>query len=674
MKTSKKDFIAESEEIIENVNSCLLELQSAFNSETLNSLFRAIHTMKGLSGLFGLKGITDLSHALESLLDDLRLDKVALTDDTINFIFGNIDILKKLITQIAEDKEIIEDLPDGGQDSTSRDDVKAAIKEIESFREAGKSKSKDISIEDIGISPAILRVLSEYEEHRLKSNVKEGKKLYLVKVVFDMTSFAPGLEALNSNLKALGEVIATLPSSEGISEGSIGFNLLFGSHSKMDNIKSKAEFADIEMISPPKKTEDSKTIPSAPKALEMPLKSTTNIVRVDIGKLDRILNTVGELMLAKGAVARIGHELADSIGYTPLTIDIHKILQTLDRRLAELQYYILELRMIPFSQIFGRLTQVVRRYTREVGKEINLELFGEDTEIDKLLAEEIIDPLIHLVRNAIDHGIEMGDKRVALAKKKCGTVTLKAFSKGNNVVVMVQDDGAGLDTDKIFRKAVKDKLIAENQVLDRKEIFDLIFLPGLSTKEEASEVSGRGIGMSIVKERLASFGGFVEIESEKNVGTTYSLTLPITVAIIKALIIKVANERFAVPLTSISETCIVKPEKIQTIEGSEVIEVRGEMLPLLRVAQIFVFEEKPKDEYFAVIIGFGGRRLGLLVDNLLEQTEIVIKPLGEHLKNIRGLAGAAEIGRHEIILVLDVEAMMEEAFSKKKIIRTASGT
>jgi two-component system chemotaxis sensor kinase CheA len=173
---------------------------------------------------------------------------------------------------------------------------------------------------------------------------------------------------------------------------------------------------------------------------------------------------------------------------------------------------------------------------------------------------------------------------------------------------------------------------------------------------------------------LALFGGFVEIESERNVGTTYSLTLPVTVAIIKALIIKVANERFAVPLTSISETCIVKPEKIQTIEGSEVIEVRGEMLPLLRVAQMFVLEEKTKDEYFAVIIGFGDRRLGLLVDNLLEQTEIVIKPLGEHLKNIQGLAGAAEIGRHEIILVLDVEAMMEEAVSKKKIIRTALGT
>lgn len=651
MKTSKKDFIAEAEDIIENVNSCLLELQSTFNPDTLNSVFRAIHTMKGLSGLFGLKGITDLSHTLESLLDDLRLGKIEFTDDTINFIFNNIDILKNLIAQTSEDKEV--------------DDVSDAIKEIESFREAAKSKSKDIPIEDLELSPSILKVLSEYEEHRLKSNVKEGKGLYLVKVAFNLTNFAPELETLNSNLKDLGEIIATLPSSEGVPEDSIGFNLLFGSSSKIDDIKSKAASADIEEVSPPKKTAVSKTTPYKPKAQGISLKSSTNTVRVDIGKLDKILSTVGELALAKGAVVRIGSELAESIGYTPLTLDVHKIAQTLERKVAELQDHILELRMVPFSQIFTRLTQVVRRHTREVDKKIDLELFGENTEIDKLLAEEIIDPLIHLIRNAIDHGIEPSDKRVALGKKEQGTVTLKAFPKGNNVIVMVQDDGAGLDADKIFHKAVECKLIPENQVLERKKIIDLMFLPGLSTKEEVTEVSGRGMGMDIVKGKITSLGGFVEVKSESGVGTTFILTLPITLAIIKALIVQVANEKFVVPLTSISETFIVQPEKIQTIEEREVIEIRGEMLPLLRVARLFMREEEPKDEYFAVVIGFGSKRLGLLVDKLLEQTEIVIKPLGEHLKNIRGLAGAAEAGRHEIILALDVEAMMEEAFSRK---------
>jgi two-component system chemotaxis sensor kinase CheA len=657
MKTSKKDFIVEAEDIIGNANNCLLELQNAFNPETLNSLFRALHTMKGLSGLFGLKGITDLSHTLESLLDDLRLGKIEFNDETVNFIFRNIDILKSLVVQVAEDREI--------------GDIKAAVQEIESFRETSKSRSNDISIENLGISPSVLRVLSEYEEHRLKSNVKEGKGIYFVKAVFSMTSFAPGLEALNSTLKSLGEIIATLPSTENIPDGSIGFNMLFGSFSGMDGIKLKVTSADVEMICPPKKIYDSKPAVSVSKIQEAPLKSSSNVVRVDIEKLDRILNTVGELMLTKGAVTRIGHELTASIGHSSLTLDIQKIVQTLDRRLAELQDYILELRMVPFSQIFSRLAQIVKRYTREAGKEINLELFGEDTEIDKLLAEEIIDPLIHLVRNAIDHGIEPKDKRITAGKKAYGTVILKAFSRGNDVVVTVQDDGAGLEADKIFRKAVKEKLIAENQMLNRREIMNLIFLPGLSTKEEASEVSGRGMGMNIVKEKITSFGGFVDVESEEGVRTIFTLTLPITLAIIKALIVKVTSERFGVPLTSISETFIVKPEKIQTIEGREVVEIRGEMLPLLRVARVFKFDEQQQEEYFVVIVGFGSRRIGLLVDNLLEQTEIVIKPLGEYLKDIRGLAGAAEIGRHEIILVLDVEAMMEEAFSNKKPVHTA---
>ncbi|GBE06550.1 MAG TPA: chemotaxis protein CheA [Nitrospirae bacterium] len=656
MSSSKKDFIAEAEEIIENANACLLELQSGFNPDTLNSLFRALHTMKGLSGLFGLRGITDLSHSLESILDDLRLGKLDFNDDAISFIFSNMDILRGLIVQVSQDKDT--------------DDVSDAIKAVTEFREAGRSKEKGSSADDIGISPAVLKVLSEYEEHRLKSNIKEGKRLYFVKAVYALTDFAPGLENLNTALKSLGEIIATLPVSEGVPEGSIGFNLLFGSDSGTDDIKPKVAPAEVEEISLPKSEEPP---PRAPKAPEVSLKSSTNTVRVDIDKLDKILSTVGELVLAKGAVVRIGNELAESVGYTALTLDVFKITQTLDRKLTELQGHILELRMVPFSQIFTRLAQVVRRYTREVKKEIDLELFGEDTEIDKLLAEEIIDPLVHLIRNCIDHGIEPADKRKAAGKKERGTVTLKAFPKGNNVIVSVHDDGAGINTGKILQKAIERNLVPEDEDLERNEVLDLIFLPGLSTKEQISDISGRGVGMDIVKEKLTLFGGFVEVESESGEGTTFTLTLPITLAIVKALIVSVGNEMFAIPLTSISETFIVQPSKIQTIEEREVIEIRGEMLPLLRVARVFGLEETAVDEYFAVVIGFAGKRLGLLVDTLSEQTEIIIKPLGEHLKGIRGLAGAAEVGRHEIILVLDVEAMMEESFSgKKKTSRAAS--
>lgn len=661
MKTSKKDFIAEAEDIIETATNSLLELQSAFNPDILNSLFRAIHTMKGLSGLFALKGISDLCHTLESLLDDLRLGRIEFTDDTINFIFSNIDILKNLVAQVSQDKEI--------------SDVSNAIRDIESFRESRLfgTKTQDISLENLGISPSILNILSEYEDHRLKSNIKDGKGIYMVKSVFELTTFDKDIESLNSSLKSIGEIIATLPSSQGTPEGSIGFTLLLGSSSNIETLKEKAHPSEVEMVIPPKERKDilrSKIIPRplsvTAKTKEVVLKSATNTVRVDIEKLDRVLNTVSELVLAKGALVRIGQELAETYGYTPLTLDVYRISQTLDRKLIELQDNILELRMVPFSQIFSRLSQVVRRHMREVGKEIDLEIFGEDTEIDKFIAEEVIDPLIHIIRNAIDHGIETKEERSALGKKECGTVTLRAFPKGNNVIIAIQDDGRGLNIDKILHKAQENKLIPENQRLERKEIINLIFLPGLSTKESVSEVSGRGVGMDIVKGKIASLGGFVEVETESNIGTTFTITLPITLALIKAIIIEVANEHFAIPLTSVAETFIVDARQIQTIEGREVIEIRNKILPLLRVARMFMLEEKQKDEYFGIIVGTGDRQLGLLVDTLLEQTEVVVKPLGGYFKDIHGLTGAAEIGKHEVVLVLDVEAMMEEVFSIKK--------
>ncbi|MBI4838261.1 MAG: chemotaxis protein CheA [Nitrospirae bacterium] len=407
--------------------------------------------------------------------------------------------------------------------------------------------------------------------------------------------------------------------------------------------------------------------PASAKPKDVVLKSATNTVRVDIEKLDKILDTVSELVLAKGAVQRIGHEIASTYGYTPLTLDILRISQTFERRLAELQDNILELRMVPFSQIFARLSQVVKRYMREADKEIDLEIFGKDTEIDKVIAEEIIDPLIHIIRNSIDHGIESKDERMASGKKERGTVTLKSFPKGNNVIITIRDDGTGLNLDKILRKARERKLVSETQQFDSKEIANLIFLPGLSTKESVSEVSGRGIGMNIVKEKIASLGGFIDIETVAGSGTTFTITLPITLAIIKAILIEVANEKFAIPLTSVTETFIVDTNKIQTIEGREVIETRGKMLPLLRIDRIFMLKEAPKEEYFGVIVGIGDRRLGLLVDNMLGQAEVVVKSLSGYFKNISGLAGAAEIGKHQVILVLDVEALMEEAFSVKRL-------
>ena len=652
MKPSKKDFIAEAEEIIEELGSTVLELQEEFNPETLNSIFRSVHTMKGLSGLFGIKEITALSHALESLLDDLRLGKINITGEIIDFILSNIDILKNLIDQVAEDKEI--------------DDVSDAVSEIEKFRGQEGTKDKGASPAAAGISESILKVLSEYEEHRLKANIGDGKGIYLLKTVFELISFAPQLEELIKKLKDTGELIATLPTSEGVPDGSIGFNLLLGASYPLEDIKGRTLLTNVDQLNSPKLSKTAAPESKPSKSKEASLKSAATTVRVNIDKLDGILNTINELMLLRSGLVRISQELTELYGYAPLAVDLHKISQSIDVKLRHLQHSVLDLRMVPFSQIFKKLAQVVRRYTREAGKDINLNIFGEDTEIDKQIAEEVIDPLVHIVRNSIDHGIESKDERAARGKNPQGNLTLKAFSKGNSVVIEIQDDGAGIDSDKVLKKAIEKKIISKEQSLDRNETINLIFAPGLSTKDGVSEISGRGVGMDIVKEKITSLGGFIGIETEKGAGSKFILTLPITLAIVKALIVEVSKRRFAVPLTSIEETFIFSRDSVQTIEGREVIELRNEMLPLLRASEAFNLGEDVRDEYYGVVVGAGQRRIGLVMDELIEQTEIVIKPLGEHLKNIPCISGAAETGKYEIVFVMDIDAMMDEVFLKRK--------
>lgn len=387
---------------------------------------------------------------------------------------------------------------------------------------------------------------------------------------------------------------------------------------------------------------------------------------MDIEKLDRILNTIGELSLVKGGIKRISDEMSETYGRSSLVVDMFKISKNLNRKLSELQEQVLEVRMVPIGQIFGRLSQVIRRYSREVGKKIDLTMFGEETEIDKFIAEEVIDPLVHVVRNAIDHGIESEDERVKKGKRKDGTVILKAYQRGNYVVIDVSDDGRGIDIEKIMKKAIDKGLIEEGASLSKREIIEFIFLPGFSTRDTVSEVSGRGVGLDIVREHLSSIGGFSDVLTEKDEGTTITLTIPITLAIIKSLLVRVGSERFAVPLTSISETHAIEHAEIKTIEGREVYSLRGEMIPAARLNSIFDIKSDDKGRSFSVVIGFGERKIGLLIDELLGQHEVVVKSLGDYFKEHKGFAGAAEIGRHEVILVLDVESVIEGSLTRQK--------
>jgi two-component system chemotaxis sensor kinase CheA len=648
MKASKKEFIAESEELLFESQQLILEIQDTYqtslNPDTINALFRSMHTLKGLSGLFGNQGITDLSHSLESLLDDIRLGKIDVNDDIVNFLFKNLDILRSAIEGIKEDKE---------------QDFKKHIDEIKSFRASIKESVSGPNIKGL-IDESITKVLSEYEEHRLKANIKDGKSIYLSKAIFELSTFDTSLEEITKRIKSTGELISTLPTSSDVPEGSIGFNLMFASYNPLNELKEEIS-SDIEVL-----VQSKQKGPQPKRKEEQSIKSATTNVRVDIDKLDRILNTISELALAKDAVKRIGTEMAELHRYSPFIRDVHKISQTFERKLAELQDEVLAVRMIPIGQIFSRLAQVIRRYSREIGKEIDLSMYGEDTELDKSLAEEIVDPLMHLVRNSIDHGIEPSEERTIKNKKERGSIVLKAFQKGSHVVIEVTDDGRGINVEKIRKKAMEKGLIEPGVEIEESEIVNLIFTPGFSTKDSADEISGRGVGMDVVKEKLSALGGFTEIYTKKDEGTTFTLTLPITLAMIKALITRVGKAKFALPLTAISETVEIDQKDIQTIEWKDVYYLRGEMLPIISIGKVFNLETSQSDKLFAAIVGFGKRKLGFIVDEFLGQYEIVIKSLGDYFKGVSGFAGAAEIGRHEVILVLDVEAIIEKSLVRQE--------
>lgn len=653
MKSSRKDFIAEAGELIEEAERLLIEIQetsaTGINPDTINALFRAIHTVKGISGLFGFKEVADFSHAFESLLDDIRLGKIEVTQELVRFLFSNNDILRKVVEDIEGERE---------------HDLSGHLKNIEAFRNSAKGPAGGEKVEEVlaRIDTSVLKVLSEYEEHRLKTNIKEGKGIYLAKAVFNLADFDTSLNDLTARIKSQGEQVATLPTSADLPPDSIGFNILFGSEKSLEELKEVLNLTVDELIA--RKAEPSSISP--PKMQESSIKSTSTYVRVDIEKLDRILNTISELNLARSATNRIAAEMKETYGHTPLVVDVFKISQTFERKIADLKEQVLEIRMIPVGQIFSRLGQVIRRYSRDSGKQIELTLYGEDTEIDKYLAEEIVDPLMHIVRNAIDHGIETPEERKRAGKKETGTIILKAFQRGNHVVIEARDDGAGIDLEKVKKKGLEKGLLDPGNGLSDREILDFIFMPGFSTKATVSEISGRGVGMDVVKQKLSSLGGFVDVETERGRGTTFILTVPITLAILKALIVRIGAQRFAIPLTSMSESLLIEHREVQTIEGKEVYNLRGEMLPMVSIARMFGLEGDVSERSYAVVVGYGERRLGLFVDELIGQHEVVIKSLGGYFSGLRGFAGAAEIGKHEVILVIDVESVIEESLFRQR--------
>jgi two-component system chemotaxis sensor kinase CheA len=659
---AEKDFLAEAEEIIDRLSLDLVGLSDCSesgecNPELLNSIFRGAHSLKGLAGMFGFTHLAELAHNLENLLDSLRLGKITLTQSIVNVLFDSMDLLGTLVR-------------DAGSGRSAEHDVTPAIERINSCITATSSLEADSPLEKLGLPQKTLNALTEYEEHRLLENVKKGRNIYSVHASFSLDIFDQELAELTDLLKSRGEVISTLPSAGAGIELTIDFEILFGSDKNAAEITAMVDRENVAISQlgsakteeEPVPSQEPETTPEHSGDSLLTAKSFSRTVRVDISKLDELMNIVGELVLSHSMIADLAIRMRRD-GYISPAVELGKSAKVLERKLSELQKGVMDIRMIPVGQLFEKMTRIVRKLSREQGKKVELKLFGANTELDKLIIEDVSDPLMHIIRNAVDHGIESPIERIRTGKEEKGTIKLSSYQKGNHVVIEVEDDGRGIDLEKVKRKALEKGLIKSLEAVSDRDAVDLIFLPGLSTSEAVSNVSGRGVGLDVVRNNIAGISGMVDIESRFGSGTRVIITLPITLAIIKALIISSIGRTYAISITSVLETIMIEEKDILTVERKKVIELRETTLPLIYLGDFFGIKGGTEQlaSAYVVVVGVAEKRLGIVVDDLIGQQDIVIKSMGETFKRCKGISGAADLGDQRTILVLDAGGIINEA-------------
>ena len=717
---AREEFFSEAQELIDGLGRDLLAIDDAQRTgradpELVNDVFRAVHTLKGLAGLFGAALMTGLSHELEDVLDDLRLGRLDLAPRVLDLLFRAVELYGRILSAERGDQ------PEPAQE------VKAlllALGQLSGERGGGGASP----VAQYELDPGLLGVLTEYEEHRLRTNIQAGVALFKLRVQFQLATIDSALDDLKARARPHGEIITYLPTGTGGDNDSIELEILLASNATRDQLHGVMGAAHIQIeevrrrgapqahassfnTAPPAGPEGisipglpdpeaslppvwpprahASSFPPAPRIEEprpslpppaqspvhggeISLRSVSQTVRVDIRKLDHLMNIVGELAIVRTAVARLAERVRVRSDMRDFASELHRLHRAFERNLAQVQNGILEVRMVPLGQAFDKLARIVRQISREHDKQVHLVVTGAETEIDKLIVEELSDPLMHMIRNAIDHGIESREERIRVGKPAVGTIALNAFQKGNHVVLEVEDDGAGMNPETLVSSALRRGLLVPDQAkeLTPREILGLVFLPGFTTKSEATEVSGRGVGMDIVKTNISKLGGIIDISSEVGIGTKMTITLPITLAIISVLVIDVAGRTFAMPLASVEEAIVFEPRDVRTVEGREVMSQRGKTLPICRLARLFELEPDDRTrgsgKQFVVIASVGNRKLGFVVDKLFGQQDIVIKALGKSLRLVRGFAGATELGDQRVALVLDAAALIEEVLSSEK--------
>ena len=683
------EFIAEAREHLESLEPKLLQLEeNPEDPELLNAIFRSFHTIKGSSSFLSLVQITELSHKLENVLDKLRKKELGVTPEIIDLIFKGIDILKSLIEDVASgEEEKIKKITSYNlkevEDFISKIDKTIQKPKIEEIREKGQitpKNEKDEEEKQIFLTAAHQH-LSTIREC-LEGLEKNPSNFDLIDALFravhslKSSSHYMGVLEVKTLTEKQEEILQNLRKNKlsvsgGLLESlRLGYNFLFEFMENFQKGEKKAFNLEDVIEKMKKALEEDKTKTSRktpPKKSPLKKEIVEKTIRVPEAKLDSLMNLVGELVINRSTFYSIIQKLENGAEVSQISREIKEAAQTMRRITTELQMTVTELHMLPIKTLFGKFPRLVRDLSREKGKKINLEVSGEETQLDKMMIEKMGDPLIHLVRNAIDHGIETPEERKAKGKPTYGTIKLSASQEGETVIIQVEDDGRGINSELLRKMAVKKGIINEEKarILDKRECLELIFLPGFSTASKVTDLSGRGVGMDVVKDVVKKLKGEIQIDTEPDRGTKFTIKLPLTLAIVNVLLIEAAGQTFALPLSSIKETVKISKKKINKVLKKEITLLRENILGIVNLKELLHLTDhnyrREEDRVPVVIIQGRGKNLGLIVDALHRQEEIVIKPLEGIATNIPGLAGATVLGDGRVILILDPGELIQMA-------------
>jgi two-component system, chemotaxis family, sensor kinase CheA len=622
-------FRDETDELLQAIDADLLRLEQyadtgTLDDELVNSLFRALHTIKGSAGMLEFGAVQLVAHKLENVYDLLRKDRMPLTEGGVNLLFEGRDVLTALVRAAVSEGEA----PEGVDEYVARLDAFASVYDSTAQAIEGPRDEQD-DTEDLGPLDDAQVAAFQAEVERLLAEAQQPTP------ELDPSSAQAAVDAL-----------------------------FFG---------APLSVADGPELPAPLKFPGAA---AAPNAKRPGAKNQT--IRVDIERLDLLLNLVGELVINRTRISDIattlGRELAADgraeTGLVSLAKDLSESSTLLARTTNEIQESIMKVRMVPIGQVFDRFPRMVRDLAKARHKEIRLEIAGAETDLDKTIVDEVGEPLMHLVRNCIDHGIESPEVRESRGKPRQGTIRLNAYHEGNQVIVEISDDGAGIDLARVRERGVKMGLVAEADRLSDREIVELIFSPGFSTANEVTDVSGRGVGMDVVKKNVLRLKGVFDVDTVPGEGTTFTIKLPLTLAIIQALLVRVADELYSIPLDAVIESQRIDASEVRTVHGGEVITLRGQVVPLIRVGEFFRLDApRDPDRVMIVIVGLQGRQVGLVVDSFQGEQEIVIKPLSEMIGRIAGISGATILGNGSISLIIDVHSLVAGAYGTGRAAR-----